>query len=99
MEPREKAAQLPESPGVYLFKDASGTVLYVGKARNLRSRVRSYFLESGWIDAKTGSFAREVSYLETIGVRNEREAHALEHNLIKQDRPNFNVVLPSDNIY
>jgi len=61
MEPREKAALLPETPGVYLFKDAGGTVLYVGKARNLRSRVRSYFLESRWADAKTGSLAREIA--------------------------------------
>src|SRR5947207_7875558 len=99
MEPREKAAQLPESPGVYLFKDAGGTVLYVGKARNLRSRVRSYFLESRWIDAKTGSLAREISDLETIVVGNEREALALEHNLIKQYRPKFNVMLRDDKTY
>src|SRR4029077_9868382 len=99
MEPREKAAQLPESPGVYLFKDAGGTVLYVGKARNLRSRVRSYFLESRWIDAKTGSLAREIADLETIVVGNAREALALEHNLIKQYRPKFNVVLRDDKTY
>ncbi len=99
MEPREKAAQLPESPGVYLFKDAGGTVLYVGKARNLRSRVRSYFLESRWMDAKTGSLAREIADLETILVGNEREALALEHNLIKQYRPKFNVVLRDDKTY
>ncbi len=99
MEPREKAAQLPESPGVYLFRDAGGTVLYVGKARNLRSRVRSYFLESRWIDAKTGSLAREIADLETILVGNEREALALEHNLIKQYRPKFNVVLRDDKTY
>src|SRR5712671_2548561 len=99
MEPREKAAQLPESPGVYLFKDAGGTVLYVGKARNLRSRVRSYFLESRWIDAKTGSLAREIAELETMVVDNEREALALEHNLIKQYRPKLNVVLRDDKTY
>jgi excinuclease ABC subunit C len=99
MEPREKAAQLPESPGVYLFKDAGGTVLYVGKARSLRSRVRSYFLESRWIDAKTGSLAREIADLETIVVGNEHEALALEHNLIKQYRPKFNVVLRDDKTY
>src|SRR5712664_3564725 len=99
MEPREKAAQLPESPGVYLFKDAGGTVLYVGKARSLRSRVRSYFLESRWIDAKTGSLVREIADLETIVVGNEREALALEHNLIKQYRPKFNVVLRDDKTY
>jgi len=99
MEPREKAVQLPETPGVYLFKDAGGTVLYVGKARNLRSRVRSYFLESRWMDAKTGSLAREIADLETIVVDNEREALALEHNLIKQHRPKFNVVLRDDKTY
>lgn len=99
MEPREKAALLPETPGVYLFKDAGGTVLYVGKARNLRSRVRSYFLESRWIDAKTGSLAREIADLETILVGNEREALALEHNLIKQYRPKFNVMLRDDKTY
>src|SRR6266436_5654385 len=68
MEPREKAAALPESAGVYLFKDASGAVLYVGKAGSLRSRVRSYFLESRWMDAKTGSLVREIADLETIVV-------------------------------
>src|SRR3989440_5274375 len=99
MEPREKAAQLPEKPGAYLFKDAGGTVLYVGKARNLRSRVRSYFTESRWIDAKTGSLAREIADLETIVVGNEREALALEHNLIKKYRPKFNVLLRDDKTY
>src|SRR6266705_3255874 len=99
MEPREKAAQLPEGPGAYLFKDAGGTVLYVGKARNLRSRVRSYFLESRSVDAKTGSLAREIADLETIVVGNEREALALEHNLIKKYRPKFNVLLRDDKTY
>ncbi|MGH9742935.1 MAG: excinuclease ABC subunit UvrC [Candidatus Acidiferrum sp.] len=99
MEPREKAALLPESPGVYLFRDAGGSVLYVGKARSLRSRVRSYFLESSWVNANTGSLAREIADLETIVVDNEREALALEHNLIKQYRPKFNVVLRDDKTY
>jgi excinuclease ABC subunit C len=99
MEPREKAAQLPEKPGVYLFKDAAEKILYVGKARNLRSRVRSYFLESRWIDAKTGSLAREIADLETIVVENEREALALENNLIKQYHPKFNIMLRDDKTY
>jgi excinuclease ABC subunit C len=99
MDLREKAAQLPESPGVYLFKDASGTVLYVGKAGSLRNRVRSYFLESRWADAKTGSLVREIADLETILVGNEREALALEHNLIKKYRPKFNVLLRDDKTY
>jgi excinuclease ABC subunit C len=99
MEPREIAALLPESPGVYLFKDAAGNVLYVGKAASLRSRVRSYFLESSWVNAKTGSLAREIADLETILVGNEREALALEHNLIKLYRPKFNVMLRDDKTY
>jgi excinuclease ABC subunit C len=99
MEPREIAALLPESPGVYLFKDAVGNVLYVGKAASLRSRVRSYFLESSWVNAKTGSLAREIADLETILVGNEREALALEHNLIKKYSPKFNVMLRDDKTY
>src|SRR6516164_5362599 len=99
MEPREKAAQLPENPGVYLFKDAAGAVLYVGKARNLRSRVRSYFLESRWIDAKTGSLVREIADIESIVVDNEHEALALENNLIKRYHPKFNILLRDDKTY
>jgi excinuclease ABC subunit C len=99
MDLREKAAALPDLPGVYLFKDALGTVVYVGKARSLCNRVRSYFLESRWSDAKTGSLARETADLETIVVDNEREALALEHNLIKQYQPKFNVVLRDDKTY
>src|SRR6201999_1347027 len=84
MEPKEKAALLPEMPGVYLFRDAGGAVLYVGKARLLRNRVRSYFLESRWIDAKAGSLAREIAELDTVVLDNPREALALENNFIKQ---------------
>jgi len=99
MEPREKAAQLPDAPGVYLFRDAGGAVVYVGKARSLRNRVRSYFLESRWVDAKTGSLALEIADVETIVVDNEREALALEHSLIKQYKPKFNVMLRDDKTY
>jgi len=99
MEPKEKAALLPEKPGVYLFHDASGKVIYVGKAGSLRSRVRSYFLESRWMDAKTGSLAREIAELETIVVGNEREALALENQLIKRYKPKFNVMLRDDKTY
>src|SRR5215470_5447606 len=99
MEPREKANVLPESAGVYLFRDAAGTVLYVGKARNLRSRVKSYFLESRWIDAKTGSLVREIADLESIVVDNDHEALALENNLIKRYHPKFNILLRDDKTY
>jgi excinuclease ABC subunit C len=99
MEPREKAAQLPDAPGVYIFKDAGGSVIYVGKATSLRSRARSYFLESRWIDAKTGSLAREIADLDTVLVDNPREALALECTLIKRYRPKFNIMLRDDKTY
>jgi len=99
MEPREKAAQLPRQPGVYLFEDAAGTILYVGKAVSLRSRVRSYFLESRWQDAKTGSLVREIADVRCIVVDNEKEALALENNLIKRHKPKFNVLLRDDKTY
>ena len=99
MEPREKAAQLPQQPGVYLFRDAAGTVLYVGKALSLRNRVRSYFLENRWADAKTGSLVREIADVDYIVVDNGGEALALENNLIKQYKPKFNVLLRDDKTY
>ena len=99
MDLSQKAAGLPEGPGVYLFKDAAETILYVGKARSLRSRVRSYFLESRWADAKTGSLVREIADLETIVVDNDREALALENQLIKRYKPKFNVLLRDDKTY
>jgi excinuclease ABC subunit C len=99
MELREKVANLPAQPGVYLFQDAAGKILYVGKALSLRSRVRSYFLESSWQDAKTGSLVREIAELEYIVVDNEKEALALENNLIKQHQPKFNILLRDDKTY
>src|SRR5579864_8717270 len=99
MELREKVANLPRDAGVYLFKDALGTTLYVGKAGSLRSRVRSYFLETRWADAKTGSLVREIADVDYIVVDNEREALALENNLIKQYQPKFNVLLRDDKTY
>src|SRR5579864_8219295 len=99
MDLREKVDQLPPQPGVYLFQDAGGKILYVGKARSLRSRVKSYFLESRWQDAKTGSLVREIADLEYIVVDNEKEALALENNLIKRHMPKFNVLLRDDKTY
>jgi excinuclease ABC subunit C len=99
MELREKVAGLPLQPGVYLFRDAGGTILYVGKARSLRNRVRSYFLESKWQDAKTGSLVRESADVDYIIVDNEKEALALENNLIKKYKPKFNVLLRDDKTY
>src|ERR1700730_10837758 len=82
-----------------MFQDAGGKILYVGKANSLRSRVRSYFLESHWQDAKTGSLVREIADIDYIVVDNQKEALALENNLIKQHKPKFNVLLRDDKTY
>ena len=99
MDLREKAAQLPLAPGVYLYKDASAQVIYVGKAKILRHRVRSYFSEDRLADVKTGTLLGEARDLEYILVDNEKEALALENNLIKQHQPRFNVLLKDDKTY
>ena len=95
----EKIRILPTQPGVYLYKNTEGVVIYVGKAKNLRARVRSYLLESSQADAKTGSLMREAVDLEYILVGNESEALALETNLIKQRKPRFNILLKDDKSY
>ena len=95
----EKIRTLPTQPGVYLYKNAEGEVIYVGKANNLRSRVRSYLLEASQANAKTGSLMREAVDIEYILVANEHEALALENNLIKQRKPRFNILLRDDKTY
>ncbi len=99
MELREKVAQLPTEPGVYLYKNAEGTVIYVGKAKSLRSRVRSYFNEDRLAEAKTGSLIAEARDIEYIQVHNNKEALALENNLIKQYKPRFNILLRDDKTF
>src|SRR3954468_19061870 len=99
MELREKVAQLPTEPGVYLYKDGEGTVLYVGKAKNLRSRVRSYFNEDRLAEAKTGTLIAEAPDMYYIQFDNNKEALALENNLIKQYKPRFNILLRDDKTY
>jgi excinuclease ABC subunit C len=95
----EKIRLLPIQPGVYLYKNAEGEVIYVGKAKNLRSRVRSYLLEASQANAKTGSLMREAVDIDYILVANEHEALALENNLIKQRKPRFNILLRDDKTY
>jgi excinuclease ABC subunit C len=95
----EKIRTLPTQPGVYLYKNAEGEVIYVGKANNLRSRVRSYLLEASQANAKTGSLMREAVDIDYILVANEHEALALENNLIKQRKPRFNILLRDDKTY
>src|SRR5271169_838123 len=99
MDLQQKIRTLPTSPGVYLYKNAEGQVIYVGKAKNLRSRVRSYFLEGAAENAKTGTLLREAVDLDYIVVDNEKEALALENNLIKQKKPRYNILLRDDKTY
>ena len=99
MDLREKVGQLPFAPGVYLYKDAGGRVIYVGKAKILRNRVRSYFLDDKLADAKTGTLISEARDVDYILVDNEKEALALENNLIKQYKPRFNILLRDDKTY
>jgi len=94
-----KIRTLPVSAGVYLYKNADGQVIYVGKANNLRSRVSSYFHEGRVEDAKTGSLVREAVDVDYIVVANSKEALALENHLIKQKQPRFNILLRDDKTY
>ncbi len=96
---RDRVAELPTAPGVYLYKDAHGTVIYVGKAKNLRSRVRSYFNDDRLADSKTGTLISEARQIDFIEVDNNKEALALENNLIKQWKPRFNILLRDDKTY
>src|SRR5260370_19412537 len=95
----QKIRSLASSAGVYLYKNAEGEVIYVGKANNLRSRVSSYFHEGRWEDAKTGTLVREAVDVDYIVVANNKEALALENHLIKQKKPRFNILLRDDKTY
>ncbi len=99
MDLERKIRTLPTRPGVYLYKNAEGEVIYVGKAKSLRARVRNYFVEGAAEDAKTGSLMREAVDVDYIVVDNEKEALALENNLIKQKKPRFNILLRDDKTY
>ena len=95
----QKIDKLPTSPGVYLFKDRKGTILYVGKAGNIRHRVSSYFQRAGEKDAKTLTMVEKIADIETIVTDTEKEAFILENNLIKAHRPRYNVKLRDDKTY
>ena len=91
--------QLPDRPGVYLYKDAKAQIIYVGKAASLRSRVRSYFQESRARDPKTDALVGQIRDLEYIVTTNELEALILESNLVKKHRPRYNIILRDDKHY
>lgn len=96
---QSKLARLPNQPGVYIFKDAAGEVLYIGKAAVLTDRVRSYFQKGGDHSPKTALLVGLIADLETMVTRSELEALILESNLVKRQRPRFNVVLRDDKQY
>ena len=95
----EKIPHLPESPGVYLWRDAQGKVLYVGKAKRLRSRVRSYVATDHRESVKTRALMEQAEALDTIVVPSEAHALILEANLIKEYKPRFNIALRDDKSY
>ncbi len=96
---KERIENLPDHPGVYLFKDEKGTVLYVGKAGSLKHRVSSYFQKPDGKDAKTLTMLEKVADIDTIVTDTEKEAFILENNLIKEYRPRYNVKLRDDKTY
>lgn len=95
---KNKIASLPEKPGVYVYKDSSGTVLYIGKAKSIKHRVSSYFTGSKK-DLKTGILAPQVSDVDFIVTKNEIEAFLLENSLIKEHKPRYNILLKDDKSY
>ena len=95
----EKLDQVPDRPGVYLYKDAKGQVIYIGKAASLRARVRSYFQESRAHDPKTDALVGQIRDLDVIVTGNELEALILESNLVKKHRPRYNIILRDDKHY
>ncbi len=95
----QKLSRVGPQPGVYLMKDAAGTIIYVGKARNLKKRLAAYQKDSGQMDMKTGVLVKKLTDIETVITRTEKEALILESNLIKRYKPRYNVVLKDDKRY
>jgi excinuclease ABC subunit C len=96
---QKNSKTVPEKPGVYVFRDKNNRVLYVGKAKKLKSRFRSYFQKSAVLDPRKSSMMKQVSAFEFIVTDNELEAFVLEANLIKQYKPRFNILLRDDKNY
>ena len=99
LQTQEKLARTSHEPGVYLLKNESNAIIYIGKARDLRKRLAAYFKNSGYNDMKTGVLVHKIYDFDTIITGNEKEALILESNLIKRYRPRYNVVLKDDKRY
>jgi excinuclease ABC subunit C len=96
---KARLKELPDRPGVYMHKNAEGEVIYVGKARNLKSRVGSYLVGRGARDTKTMSLINEIDTIDFVTTNNELEAILLENNLIKSNQPRYNILLRDDKSY
>ena len=95
----EKLAKLPQRAGVYMMKDASGKIIYVGKAKILRNRVRQYFQSSAKHNVKTQVMVSKIADFDYIICDSEMEALVLESNLIKENKPRYNILLKDDKHY
>lgn len=96
---KEKLAGLPTNPGIYQYKNEAGKIIYIGKAKNLRNRVRSYFQEGRIVDAKTKALVGKIADIEVILVDSEAEALLLEDTLIKKHKPKYNIMLKDDKTF
>src|ERR1044071_3523356 len=96
---QSKLSHLPSSPGVYLFKNAQGEIIYIGKAAVLADRVRSYFQKGTDHNPKTSLLVSHITDVETMVTRSELEALILESNLVKRHKPRFNIVLRDEKQY
>jgi excinuclease ABC subunit C len=96
---KARLKEMPDRPGVYMHKNAEGEVIYVGKARNLKSRVGSYLVGRGARDSKTMSLINEIETIDFVTTNNELEAILLENNLIKTNQPRYNILLRDDKSY
>src|SRR6185369_1662445 len=94
-----KLKRIPSGPGVYLYKDETGQTIYVGKAKSLRNRVRTYFQDSRNLDERKDHMMDSIEDVEFIMTDTDGEALALENNLIKQHKPKYNILLRDDKTY
>ncbi|HSG99024.1 MAG TPA: GIY-YIG nuclease family protein, partial [candidate division Zixibacteria bacterium] len=93
---RDKLKALPDRPGVYQFRNARGKTIYIGKAKSLRNRVRTYFQARGAADAKTAVMIAQVADIELVVTDSEIEALILEANLVREHKPRYNILLKDD---
>ena len=96
---KAKLGQIPKSPGVYFFLDKKGGIIYIGKAKVLRNRVRSYFNKPDGKDSKTQVMVQNIADIDWLVVRSEVEAILTEANLIKEHKPRYNVFLKDDKTF